>query len=87
MTDVEIMKEMGDFERSHEGVYISYVYDDDEDIDAYWFKMTLNNYYVVEREVSGKQLCLLLFSNPLPYIFEEMYQKLRSYQDELSFLL
>lgn len=85
MTDVEIMKEMSDFERSHEGIYISYVYDDDEDIDAYWFKMTLNNYYVVEREVSGKQLCLLLFGNPLPYIFEEMYQKLRSYQDEIRF--
>ena len=45
MTDVEIMKEMDDFERSHEGVYISYTYDDDKDIDAYWFKMTLNNYY------------------------------------------
>lgn len=87
MTDVEIMKEMGDFERSHEGVYISYVYDDDEDIDAYWFKMTLNNCYVVEREVSGKYLCLLLFGNALPYIFEEMYQKLRSYQNELPFLL
>ena len=85
MTDVEIMKEMADFERSHEGIYISYVYDDDEDIDAYWFKMTLNNYYVIEREVSGKQLCLLLFDNPLPYIFEEMYQKLRSYQDEVRF--
>ena len=78
---------MADFERSHEGIYISYTYNDDEDIDAYWFKMTLTNYYVVEREVSGKQLCLLLFDNPLPYIFEEMYQKLRSYQDELSFLL
>ena len=85
MTDVEIMKEMADFERSHEGIYISYTYNDDEDIDAYWFKMTLNNYYVVEREVSGKQLCLLLFNNPLPYIFEEMYQKLRSYQDEIRF--
>lgn len=85
MTDVEIMKEMNDFERSHEGIYISYTYNDDEDIDAYWFKMTLNNYYVVEREVSGKQLCLLLFDNPLPYIFEEMYQKLRSYQDEIRF--
>lgn len=87
MTDEQINKEMGDFERSHEGVYISYVYDDDEDIDTYWFKMTLNNYYVVEREVSGKYLYLLLFGNPLSYIFEEMYQKLRSYQDELSFLL
>ena len=85
MTDVEIMKEMADFERSHEGIYISYIYDDDEDIDAYWFKMTLNNYYQIEREISGKQLCLLLFDNPLPYIFEEMYQKLRSYQDELRF--
>ena len=86
MTDVEIMKEMSDFERSHEGVYISYVYDDDEDIDAYWFKMTLNNYYVVEREVSGKYLSLLLFfDNPLPYIFEEMYHQLRSYQDEIRF--
>ena len=83
MTDVEIMKEIGDFERSHKGIDISYVYDDDEDIDAYWFKMTLNNYYVIEREVSGKYLCLLLFDNPLPYIFEEMYQKLRSYQDEV----
>ena len=87
MTDVEIMKEMGDFERSHEGIYISYTYDDDEDIDTYWFKMVLNNYYTIERAVSGKYLCLLLFGNPLPYIFEEMYQKLRSYQDELSFLL
>ena len=85
MTDVEIMKEMADFERSHEGVYISYTYDDDEDIDAYWFKMTLNNYYVVEREVSGKYLCLLLFDNPLPYILKEMYHQLRSYQDEFRF--
>ena len=86
MTDAEIMKEMGDFERSHKGIHISYVYDDDEDIDAYWFKMTLNNYYVVEREVSGKYLCLLLFfDNPLPYIFEEMYHQLRSYQDEIRF--
>ena len=85
MTDAEITKEMGDFERSHKGVYISYVYDDDEDIDAYWFKMTLNNYYQIEREVSGKQLCLLLFNNPLPYIFQEMYQQLRSYQDEVRF--
>ena len=85
MTDEQIMKEMGDFERSHEGIYISYVYNDDEDIDAYWFKMTLNNYYVVEREVSGKYLCILLFGNPLPYIFEEMYQKLKEYQDEFRF--
>ena len=85
MTDVEIMKEMAEFERCHEGIYISYIYDDDEDIDAYWFRMTLNNYYQIEREVSGKQLCLLLFDNPLPYIFEEMYQQLRSYQDEVRF--
>ena len=85
MTDVEIIKEMNDFERSHEGVYISYVYNDDEDIDAYWFKMTLNNYYVIEREVSGKYLCLLLFDNPLHCIFKEMYQQLRSYQDEFRF--
>lgn len=85
MTDEQINKEMADFERSHEGIYISYTYDDDEDIDAYWFKMTLNNYYQVEREVSGKYLCLLLFDNPLPYIFEEMYQQLRSYQDEFRF--
>ena len=85
MTDEHINKEMADFERSHEGIYISYIYDDDEDIDAYWFKMTLNNYYQIEREVSGKYLCLLLFDNPLPYIFEEMYQQLRSYQDEIRF--
>ena len=85
MTDTEIMNEMGEFERSHKGVYISYVYDDDEDIDAYWFKMTLNNYYQIEREVSGKYLCLLLFGNALPYIFEEMCQQLRSYQYEVRF--
>ena len=85
MTNAEIMKEMAEFERSHEGIYISYTYDDDEDIDAYWFKMTLNNYYHIEREVSGKYLCLLLFGNALPYIFEEMYQQLRSYQDEVRF--
>ena len=85
MTDVEIMKEMAEFERTHSGIYISYVYDDDEDIDAYWFKMVLNNYYQIEREVSGKYLCLVLFDNPLPYIFEEMYQKLRSYQYEVRF--
>ena len=83
MTDAEIMKEIGDFERSHKDIHISYVYDDDEDIDAYWFKMTLNDYYVVEREVSGKYLCLLLFGNPLPYIFEEMYHQLRSHQNEI----
>ena len=85
MTDEQIVKEMAYFERCHKGIYISYVYDDDEDIDAYWFKMTLNNHYQIEREVSGKYLCLLLFGNPLPYIFEEMYQQLRSYQDEVRF--
>lgn len=83
MTKEQIQKEMAKFERVHSGIYISYVYDDDEDIDAYWFKMTLNNYYVIEREVSGKYLCLVLFDNPLSYIFEEMYQQLRSYQNEV----
>ena len=51
MTNTEMMKEMANFERSHKGVYISYVYDDDEDIDAYWFKMTLNNYYQIEKQL------------------------------------
>lgn len=85
MTDGLINMEMAEFERSHPGIYISYTYDDDEDIDAYWFKMTLNNYYVVEREVSGKYLCLLLFDNPLPYIFEEMYQQLRKEERQYAF--
>ena len=83
MTKEQIQKEMAKFERAHSGIYISYVYDDDEDIDAYWFKMVLNNYYVIEREVSGKYLCLVLFDNPLLYIFEEMYQQLKEYQDEV----
>jgi hypothetical protein len=82
MTDVDIMKEMSDFERSHEGIYISYIYDDDEDIDTYWFEMVLNNYYKIERAVSGKYLCLILFDKPLPYIFEEMYQQLRKCKNE-----
>lgn len=85
MTDVEIMKEIADFERSHSGIYIYYIYDDDENIDTYWFKMTLNNYYQIKREVSGKQLCLLLFDNPLPYIFEEMYQQLRKEEQQHAF--
>ena len=87
MTDVEIMREMNDFERSHEGIYISYTYinDEDTDIDTYCFKMTLDNYYVAEQVASGKLLRLLLFSSPLSYMFGEMYQKLRSYQDEFRF--
>lgn len=79
MTIEQIEKEIGDFERSHKGIEITYTYDDGEDIDTYWFKMTKDDYFHIHREVSGKYLCLLLYDNPLPYIFEEMYHQLKQY--------
>lgn len=79
MTKEQIEKEIGEFERSHKGIEITYTYDDDEDIDAYWFKMTKDDYYCIEREVSGRYLCLLIFGNPLPDIFFKMFYELEKY--------